>query len=1347
MGKPMQQAGRARQSNARHEVSFGVFLVLAMLLAGIGLGTAISPVPVEAAGATFTVTTAADGMNNATCTATCTLRQAVNASNANDPGTGNANTIAFSATFNTARTITLSSAANFGTLTLTRSVTIIGPGAALLTVDGGCTDCGAGRANTSGTGVGVFAVNSAITVALSNLTIANGDAGNNGGVIANTGGAIANNGGAITVTNCAFTNNLASSTVNGGGAIFNNGPLTITNSTFTGNVSGFLGGAIESVSNSVPITLAVTGSTFTGNQAAGDGGAIDNNVDSTATITASTFTGNTAANGGNAITNISLFSNFPARLTLVNSTLSGNVGTSTTIGGAISSSGGAATTVIAGSTISGNTSAANNSTAGVLVLGGSTITLTDTISAGNIFTGTGTGGSPDLFSNTGALFTGRNNIIGVGTGTNFSFLIDGGDGNQVGNAARPRNPLLAPLASNGGPVQTRALLPGSLAIDTGACAYADATGTAQTLATDARGVSRPQGAGCDVGSYELVIAPPTSFVVNRAADDMADANCTPASCTLRQIVNAANATDPGPGNTNTITFDPAVFATPQTITLSSMVGFGTLTLRRPLTITGPGAALLTVDGGCTDCGAGKANTSNTGVTVFAVNPGIAASFSGLTIANGDAARVDSVLNGGAISNGGGAVTVRNGAFANNRSVSGGAIYNNAGTVTVTSSAFTGNEADSNGSGGAIVSIGTNSPPGVLAITGSTFTGNQAGDSGAIANEQNSTTTITASTFIGNMSPFTGAISNSSGGDSSTPARLTLVNSTLSGNTSTGTFAGGFRTNGNGILVNGGDGSALAIVGSTISGNTAAGNFGTGGVYASFPGGTITITDTILAGNTVTDTTTNLGSSPDLLYEFNGSTQPFSGTNNVIGVGDASTDFSGLANGTNGNQVGTAAAPLNPLLATLSNYGGPVQTRALLPGSPAIDTGACAYTDATGTAGTLTTDARGIARSQGAACDVGAFESRGFLTSALTGNGQNALINAAFASPVGLTVSSAFNEPVAGGQITYTITPGAGGARATFPAASGCTLMSTTVAICPIATTTGIATSPPFTANGTAGSFTIFATTRGVSSTTTFTETNTTSVGTGTAPTTVADTATVTTGLSVSISVLANDTPGTPAATITAVGTPLHGTATISGVSITYTPTGSFTGTDTFTYTISNSAGSSTATVTVTVNAAATPQLTGLITTAPTGTGSGNTGSPGNPTIPPGAVLTLNTTGTYSNNTSGPVSGLTYTGSNPTVASVDANGVVRAFVPGQITVTVTGPNGTRTTITVTVTMATGSGLVPPAPAPMVHGAAPPAAATPLPQPMTHPVGNGTSGGVGPRAAGSATATPAPQPARH
>ena len=64
------------------------------------------------------------------------------------------------------------------------------------------------------------------------------------------------------------------------------------------------------------------------------------------------------------------------------------------------------------------------------------------------------------------------------------------------------DPMLGPLADNGGPTQTMALLPGSPAIDAAVCPPPE---------TDQRGVTRPQGPLCDIGAYEVqnVTEPPT----------------------------------------------------------------------------------------------------------------------------------------------------------------------------------------------------------------------------------------------------------------------------------------------------------------------------------------------------------------------------------------------------------------------------------------------------------------------------------------------------------------------------------------------------------------------------------------------------------------------------------------------------------------------------------------------------------------------------------------------------------------------------------------------------------------------------------------------------------------------
>ena len=65
---------------------------------------------------------------------------------------------------------------------------------------------------------------------------------------------------------------------------------------------------------------------------------------------------------------------------------------------------------------------------------------------------------------------------------------------------RDTDPLLGPLQDNGGQLDTRALLLGSPAIDTGDAAACPAT--------DARGIARPSGAGFDIGAFEFFVPPP-----------------------------------------------------------------------------------------------------------------------------------------------------------------------------------------------------------------------------------------------------------------------------------------------------------------------------------------------------------------------------------------------------------------------------------------------------------------------------------------------------------------------------------------------------------------------------------------------------------------------------------------------------------------------------------------------------------------------------------------------------------------------------------------------------------------------------------------------------------------------
>ena len=76
--------------------------------------------------------------------------------------------------------------------------------------------------------------------------------------------------------------------------------------------------------------------------------------------------------------------------------------------------------------------------------------------------------------------------------------------------------------------------------------------------------------------------------------------------------------------------------------------------------------------------------------------------------------------------------------------------------------------------------------------------------------------------------------------------------------------------------------------------------------------------------------------------------------------------------TTGDQLGTGASPLDPLLGNLADNGGPTLTHALLNGSPAVDAGSPA-TPGSGGGACEITDQRGTTRPKGSQCDIGAFE--------------------------------------------------------------------------------------------------------------------------------------------------------------------------------------------------------------------------------------------------------------------------------------------------------------------------------------------------------------------------------------
>jgi hypothetical protein len=138
--------------------------------------------------------------------------------------------------------------------------------------------------------------------------------------------------------------------------------------------------------------------------------------------------------------------------------------------------------------------------------------------------------------------------------------------------------------------------------------------------------------------------------------------------------------------------------------------------------------------------------------------------------------------------------------------------------------------------------------------------------------------------------------------------------------------------------------------------------------------TVNLVNTIVAGNTNASP-----SAPD----FSGAVSATS-SNNIIGNNQLTT---GISHGSNGNQVGTPGAPIDPLLAALSNTGGgTTETHALLPFSPAIDRGnnCVLYAGSCDSSNpALGNDQRGsgFLRQSGSTVDVGAVEA----TQSLGGN--------------------------------------------------------------------------------------------------------------------------------------------------------------------------------------------------------------------------------------------------------------------------------------------------------------------------------------------------------------------------
>jgi hypothetical protein len=358
------------------------------------------------------------------------------------------------------------------------------------------------------------------------------------------------------------------------------------------------------------------------------------------------------------------------------------------------------------------------------------------------------------------------------------------------------------------------------------------------------------------------------------------------------------------GGTDTIIFDPTRVTTP--IRLSG----GQLELSLPSS-----TASITIDGGT----AGVAIDAHNSSRIFKVDAGVQATLNNLTLTRGSVAGFDITGAGGGILNLAGTLTVAHCQISSNTASYGGGIFNQ--------------------------SVLSPAPrqDAVLTVTDSTLSANSAvnpgnGAGGGIWN-QFGTLTVNRSTLSFNSSQSGGGIENS--------GSLTLTNSTLSNNSASGN--GGAIDNFN---------TPITLTDSTVSSNSASQGGGIFSVAAALsPPALLHLQSTIVAGNRASG---GANSGPDIQG------QPSSDSSyNLIGVGDST--LSGISNGTNHNQIGTPGMPLDPRLDPLGNFGGPTQTAALMPGSPALGQGDPNTT--------LLTDQRGLPRKHNGQVDVGAFQTQ------------------------------------------------------------------------------------------------------------------------------------------------------------------------------------------------------------------------------------------------------------------------------------------------------------------------------------------------------------------------------------
>ncbi|MBX7102441.1 MAG: hypothetical protein K1X57_00065 [Gemmataceae bacterium] len=874
-------------------------------------------------------------------------------------------------------TITFDPLLNGTTITVTtpiavnNPVSINGPGADLLAISGGGTSR-------------IFTVNGPFKVVanFNDLKLMNGRS--TGGAATDRGAAIQIGEEIVNVNNVIFQGNTVSGTRGGAIAIQGQntsvGILNVSNSTLTGNSANTAGGAMFITNGQVTIT----DSTLSGNTSAGAGGAISfyapSNTGAFLTIDRSTLSANTAGTGGaiadQSATSTTVTTNVSAvALNIRNSTISGNTATAVNGGGGVILTAFGHTMRIQNSTLAFNTASNATGSGGGLhwfSSNSSTTPGTVTIDSSVISKNVATNG-PEIRTTAGSLTANNSNIFDT-TGQTITE-----------NSPVVGDPLLAPLADNGGKTKTHAFLAGSPLLDAGANPLG--------LTVDQRGLPRVSGGLIDVGAFELsppVVVLPTNvtttggstgtFSVQFFSADGIDATTidagdftvtTPGLTTLP--VTLVSVTPAGNGNFRTATF---TFTAPggtwdasdtgdYTVAFTGSVST-TLAAALPTGASGTlkaafGQTLTVTDLG--DSGPGTlrdllATAASHSPAVDTISFGVTGT---ITLTGGELLITRSVvINGpgaGSVTiNGNGLgrvfniddsdsssvllVTIKGVTISGGSSTAdGGGIFVQNENLTLDSVVVSGNFSDTEGGG---VALGTS---GVLTLRNSTLSGNTAKSmGGGVYFLNNGDLTVEGSTVVGNVSGRQGGGLYFFG--TAADGTLNIRNSTISGNKS--------AWDGGGVIARSFTGNLL-IENSTIAYNTASSGRG-GGVTTFNTGtaGTVTLLSSIVSNN-VNSFAPELGAPAKINFSLIGNS-------------------TGLAFNTGGSN----RLDVDPLLLPLANNGGTTQTHRLPANSPAVNFGS--------NTGGLTTDQRGGPRTVGIT-DIGAYETNPVsVTSVVINNG-------------------------------------------------------------------------------------------------------------------------------------------------------------------------------------------------------------------------------------------------------------------------------------------------------------------------------------------------------------------------